>query len=525
MAEDRDAELSDFEDEELEEAAPVELPSNASSGTAVAGGEDKDKDRAIGALEASLRAALAELDVERQARKTLEVVKAEGDANFVRLKALIQEAARQRDEAYHQRDETARQLEEVVHRKEEAVRQRDEFGKGRDAAKAEIGEVARLLIGANDKVSSMVNGTVKSFGRSLPASKYNGLSAIAFGFGKRMEEILEEVLKQRDLAVKTQLEVREQMEQRNYAIAIEVSKLEASVKQLKEEVTKKSSEAELWQKRATLKDDQFLDLEQEWSKKFAAAEREAHSLQEKLEEADSKFQSLKSELVQHKELVQEQLKYIGKLRKYLLELPHDATPASDSEDHLTSTSAVSNGNSDVKWNLPQECVAGLKSLVELSATIGSSWKRYREECGTVTQEHVSRIERLVGQKQDAAELLAAALAEKQQVLGTISDLRVELSQQHSEVERLQSSLKDAQELAELDKEVEEENVELVRIRAELSLVAQTRDEALSKVKLLNIRYLILRPLVSISAVPSQFSGVHTILCLFSSTCIKGLRFW
>lgn len=467
--------LSDFDEDEELDAAPVELPALAAPPA-----EDDSK----GGKELA-----AELEAERQARKVLEIAKAESDANFVRLKALITEAARQRDEAYRVRDQAVREVEAMARQKEEVVRERDEgvrvkeeVSRARDVAKAEIGEVAKLLIGANEKVTSMAKG-VKSFARSLPASKYTGLQAIAFGFGKRVEEIVEEVLRQREAALSAQREVREQMEQRNYSVAIEVSELEASISQLKEDVAKKGLEVEVWKNQATIKDDKFLELEQVFSEKLAAAESESSRLRGSMQEVQSQLQSLKDEAGQHKEILREALRCIGKLRKGLLELPHELNLPSDLDESGSGVSDSAKGNMDEKQSMPEQCLTEVKALLELGTSIGASWKEKKDDWENTSHELVTRIGRLVGQKQDAADLLAAALSEKQQVLETISDLRVKLSQENLEVERLQVSLKEAQELAAQGRQSdeEEENEELVRIRAELGLVAQSRDEALSKV--------------------------------------------
>lgn len=477
--------LSDFDEDEELDAAPVELPPISASAGVAPTSEEEGR---------TVKELAAELEAERKARKVLEIAKADGDANFVRLKALITEAARQRDEAYRARDQSARDLELVVRQKEDVLRERDELrlqrdeslrakeevSRARDVAKTEIGEVARLLIGANEKVTTMVNG-VKSFGRNLPPSKYTGLQAIAFGFGKRVEEIVEEVLRQREAAVKAHRDVREQMEQRNYSVAIEVSELEASISQLKQDVAKEASEAAMWKDQATRKDDMFLELEQGFSEKLAAAESVISALQQSLQEVQSQVQNLADEAGQHKEILREVLKCISKLRKCMLELPHQLDPPYDPEESGTAILDSTDENMDEKKSMPQQCLAELKALLELGLRIGISWKENKEDWDKTSHEQVTRIGRLVGQKQDAAELLATALSEKQQVLETISDLRVKLSQENLEVERLQTSLKEAQELAEQGRVHEEENEELVRIRAELSMVAQGRDEALSMV--------------------------------------------
>lgn len=128
-------------------------------------------------------------------------------------------------------------------------------------------------------------------------------------------------------------------------------------------------------------------------------------------------------------------------------------------------------------------------LADLVATLVSLWNRKQDEWASERQEFVSRIERLVAQKQGSAELLTVALAEKQEGLESISNLRVEVSQQQSEISRLQALLKEAQEkqVAEdlkseqSDTAGEAENVEIARLRVELAVAMQMRDEALSKV--------------------------------------------
>ncbi|KAG0556144.1 hypothetical protein KC19_11G029400 [Ceratodon purpureus] len=497
--------LSDLEDEE-----PVEL-------LAAAAVDHEGEVQRLKELTASLQ---AELEAERSVRRVLESAKAEGDAKFLRLKTLIQEAARQRDEAYKARDQAVARVEAAVRERDEVVRVRDEVVKARDGVKAEIGEVARMLIGANEKVTGMaMAGGVGSFGRGLPGSKYSGLQAIAFGFGKRVEDILEEVLRQREGAVKAHREVREEMEQRSYGAAIEVSELEAAVARAKEEV-------EELKRQAVVKDETFLELQEVLAGKLSAAEGEAGALREKIVEVESRIRSLKDEGVLEKEIVREGLKCVRKVRKCLLELPHEVMNLVEySEDLRDGVSANAEGNGDENLSLVQQCVAEVKSLLELGARVGISWKEKKEEWERSSRELVSKVERLEGQKQDAGELLAAALAEKQQVLESISDLRVKLSQENQEVERLQTSLKEAQELIEQGKvsDGEEENEELVRVRADLSLVAQSRDEALSKVTALEcevgkLRQQIGELEISLAAARSEVGELRTL----SSTQSKEL---
>ena len=57
------------------------------------------------------------------------------------------------------------------------------------------------------------------------------------------------MIKYIDAIVKSRNEAREQIEQRNYEIAIEVSQLEASISGLRDEVAKKRSVIESLEKR------------------------------------------------------------------------------------------------------------------------------------------------------------------------------------------------------------------------------------------------------------------------------------
>jgi hypothetical protein len=482
------------EEEDDLEAAPVVLP--AASGT----------------LNDGLKAAMAELEQERLKVRALEAAKAEGDANYTRMKAYAQETARRRDEALRAKEELTRALEEDMKEKEELSRQRDEFlkqrdeySKARDTARAEIESTARLLIAGAEKVTSMVNGA-KNFARSLPSSKYTGLAAIAYGFGKRMEEIVDEVVKQRDAAVKTRQETREQMEQRNYSIAIEVSELEASIMQLKEEVRKKNADINIWQKSAASKDERIVELENAFSEKIALAANQAYVLGQKADEAEGKNKILTEQLNSQTELFSELSRYVAKMKKGLLNLlpassssslSDSDTQAQQQEELASSSREASNSSTsssssavDAKLQLPQqECLAGVKMLADLVATLVALWNRKQDEWASERQEFVNRIERLVAQKQGSAELLTVALAEKQEGLESISNLRVEVSQQQSEISRLQASLKEAQEkqVAEdlkseqSDTAGEAENVEIARLRVELAVAMQMRDETLSKV--------------------------------------------
>ncbi|CAM9001282.1 unnamed protein product [Rhodiola kirilowii] len=242
--EDSDAVLSDVEGEE---SVPVEIRSS--------GGDEVSVER--------YRELLAELDRERKAREAAEKGKSEIQVSFNRLKALTHEAIKKRDEAGRQRDEAIREKEEVLKLKDavavelaevskirdellkqrnEASKELDEVVKERDALKSEMENAAHMLVTGIDKISGKVSSYKDFVAGGLPKSqKYSGLPAVAYGVIKMTNEIVVELLKQIEATTKSRNEAREQVEQRNYEIAIEVSELEATISQLREELDKKTS--------------------------------------------------------------------------------------------------------------------------------------------------------------------------------------------------------------------------------------------------------------------------------------------
>lgn len=95
--------------------------------------------------------------------------------------------------------------------------------KAREGSRTEIGAAAQMLVTGIDKISGKVSRFRDFSGGGLPRSeKYSGLPAVAYGVIKRTNESVEELVKQIELVTKVRDGVREQMEQRNYEIAIEV---------------------------------------------------------------------------------------------------------------------------------------------------------------------------------------------------------------------------------------------------------------------------------------------------------------
>ncbi|KAD4585984.1 hypothetical protein E3N88_23585 [Mikania micrantha] len=230
---DDDAVLSDVEEEDN---SPVPIVIGTRSST-----EDVSIER--------FRELVAELDRERQAREVLEKSKSELQLSFNRLKALAHEAIKKRDECSRSNEKLSKELAEVVKEKDELLKQKDDFVKeleesvkAKDLSRSEIGIAAQMLVTGIEKISGKVNHFKNFMAGGLPRSeKYTGLPDVAYGVIKRTNEIVEELVTQIELATKSRNEAQEQMEQRNYEIAIELSELEAKISGLRDEVSKRTS--------------------------------------------------------------------------------------------------------------------------------------------------------------------------------------------------------------------------------------------------------------------------------------------
>ncbi|CAN7133703.1 unnamed protein product [Brassica rapa subsp. narinosa] len=100
----------------------------------------------------------------------------------------------------------------------------DEAVRYRDGLKGEIESSSHMLVSGIEKISGKVR-SFKSFSGLPKSQKYTGLASIAYGVIKRAIEIVEELVREID---KSRNEAREQVDQRNYEIAIEVSQLEST---------------------------------------------------------------------------------------------------------------------------------------------------------------------------------------------------------------------------------------------------------------------------------------------------------
>ncbi|XVE74918.1 hypothetical protein DITRI_Ditri12bG0057100 [Diplodiscus trichospermus] len=236
------------------------------------------------------REILSELDREKQARRAAESSKLELRVSFDRLKTLTYEAIRKRDEYAKQRNEALFEKEEalrsnenasvqlaeankikdeVMKKREDLAKQLEEVTKRKDGLQSEIEISAHMLVSGIEKISGKVSN-FKNFtaGGLLRSQKYSGLPSVAYGVIKRTNEIVEELVKQIETTAKSRNEAREQMEQRNYEIAIEVSQLEATISGLREVVAKESNVIESLQKNIAEKDGKIANIEREMLEKI-----------------------------------------------------------------------------------------------------------------------------------------------------------------------------------------------------------------------------------------------------------------
>lgn len=286
--EENDAVLSDVEGDD---PVPITIQSPSS--------EDVSVER--------FREVLAELDRERQLREAAENSKSELLVSFNRLKGLAHEAIKKRDEWGRQRDEAQREKEEAMksneklsgelaeacRAKEENSKQLDELVKAKESVRSEMETASQMLVTGIEKISGKISNYKNFTQGGLPRSqKYTGMPAVAYGVIKRTNEIVEELLRQIDLATKSRNEARVQMEQRSYEIAIEVSQLEATISGLREEVSIKTNVVENLEKSVAEKDGKISEIEKEMSEKLNLAENDVAGLKQLVGEYDDKLRNL-----------------------------------------------------------------------------------------------------------------------------------------------------------------------------------------------------------------------------------------
>lgn len=371
------------------------------------------------------RELLAELDRERLAREAAENSKSELQTQFNRLKAFAQEAIRKRDECARQRDEavrekesTSKELEEASRSRDELARQREELAKqlddavrAKDALRSEIDNLAHMLVSGIEKISGKVSNFKNFTSPGLPKShKYTGLAAVAYGVIKRTNEIVEELLRQIDSTAKTRNDVREQMDQRNYEIAIEVSQLEATIGGLREEVSKKSSVIEELEKGIVDRDEKIAEMEREMSGKVHSVESESLELRQLIGEYDDKFRSLESKIDSQQPLLIDQLNLVSRIHDRIYEVIKIVDGDNLDQSEL-SESLFMPQETGLEENI-RASLAGMESIHELAGVLVEKSRALADEKSREVKRLNETVAQLVREKEQIGSLLRSALSKK-----------------------------------------------------------------------------------------------------------------
>ncbi|XP_009627056.1 uncharacterized protein At3g49055 [Nicotiana tomentosiformis] len=366
---------------------------------------------------------LAELDRERQARLAAENSKSELQVSFNRLRVLAHEAikkrdehSRQRDEALREKEEVSRTVEKVTDELKEAIKQKDDFAKqleevkkAKESMRTEMETSGSMLVSGIDKISGKVSQFKNFVDGGLPRSqKYTGLPAVSYGVIKRTNEIVEELLRQIESTTKSRNEAREQMEHRNYEIAIEVSELEAKISGLREEVAKKASVVDSLEKSVSEKDEKLSELEGVMCEKQNALESEVVGLRDLVSEYEGRLSSSETKLEMQRPLLAEQLKYVGNIHGQIYNAVKvvDARKASELSESLFLAQEM-----DMEENI-RAVLAGLESIYEMSEFVVHKTRDLLEERSREVKNLNESVSQLVKEKEQIGSLLRSALSKR-----------------------------------------------------------------------------------------------------------------
>lgn len=378
------------------------------------------------------RELMAELHRERQARTEAENSKSELEAKLSRLKALAHEVIKKRDECARERDEALREKEELLQwkeklsvefsdansLKEEALSQKDQIArqlddavKAKDNLRSEIETSAHMLVTGIEKISGKVSNFKNFSAGGLPRSqKYAGLAAVAYGVIKRTNEIVEELVRQINVAEKSRNEAREQMEQRNYEIAIEVSQLEAAISGLKEEITKKSSALESLEKAVGEKDVKVADTERLMMEKVNLLEKENSELREFAGEIDDKLNSLELRMEALRPFLNEQLDFVSKIHEKACDVIKIVDACSLNQLDL-SESLFLPQETEVEESI-HASLAGMKSTYELIRVVVEKTQDVVDEKNLEIKGINETVDRLMKEKEQIGSLLRSTLSKR-----------------------------------------------------------------------------------------------------------------
>ncbi|KAJ6911476.1 paramyosin-like [Populus alba x Populus x berolinensis] len=357
------------------------------------------------------------LDRERAAREAAETSKSEIQVSFNRLKALAHEAIKKRDECSRQRDEAMREKEEALKANEklsneliQVNRSKEETQKKFDDLQSETEKSRHMLVSGIEKISGKLSNFKNFAAEGLPRSqKYSGLPAVAYGVIKRTNEIVEELVRQIDVTAKSRNDAREQIEQRNYEIAIEVSQLEAAISGLRDEVAKKTTLIEGLEKSVVEKEGKVSEIEREMLEKMHLVEKEASEMRDLVGEYDDKLRNLESKMESHRPLLFDQLNLVAKIHDQL----YDAIEIVNSS-HLNSEVSESlflPQQTDVEENI-RASLAGMESIYDLSRIVAEKTRDLVEEKNHEVKNLNETVGRLMTEKEHIGTLLRSALSKR-----------------------------------------------------------------------------------------------------------------
>ncbi|VVA93814.1 unnamed protein product [Arabis nemorensis] len=361
---------------------------------------------------------IAELDREKKAREAAESSKSELQVSFNRLKSLAHEAIRKRDESKREREEALKEkenLENVNKGKDELIdeisKKLDEAVRSRDGLRAEIDNSSHMLVSGIDKISGKVSSFKNFSNGGLPKSqKYTGLASIAYGVIKRTNEIVEELVRQIDTTAKSRNEAREQMDQRNFEIAIEVSQLESTISNLRLEVAEKASIVDDLERDVSEKDKRSAQLEKDNSEKVSVLEGEAMELKRLVDEYDGKLKTMELKMVAQRPLLMDQLNLVSRIHEQLYKVVR-IVDGNSSEQSDFSESFFMPQETEMEENI-RASLAGMESIFEMTKVVSGKTQSLVEEKNRELKNLSETVGLLVKEKEHIGTLLRSALSKR-----------------------------------------------------------------------------------------------------------------
>ncbi|KAL0698834.1 hypothetical protein Bca4012_054956 [Brassica carinata] len=388
---------------------------------------------------------IAELDREKKAREAAESSKSELQASFNRLKALAhevikkrEESKRERDEALKEKESLSKELESVSRGKDEMRLKLDEVVRDRDGLRGEIESSSRMLVSGIEKISGKVS-SFKSFSGLPKSQKYTGLASVAYGVIKRTNEIVEELVRQIDMNAKSRNEAREQMDQRSYEIAIEVSQLESTISNLRLEVAEKASVVDDLERDVSEKDKRIGEVEKDKLEKVSYDVptlecRQPHwrTLSRHLSSRSEETSSLRKQLDSHTKELNQRMRQIEELKE-------KERLANDNVEGLMTDIAAAE-EEIARWKVAAEQEAAAGGAVEQDFT--SQLLVLKEELEEAKQAIKESEKKLKFKKETAAAAMGARDAAERSLRladNRATSLRERIQELNGKVEELETN--------------------------------------------------------------------------------------